>query len=83
MGTYQKLPMVTSAECMETSLDKEMERKMKLNEGELRIYYLVTEGSNEILEKTLRKVLEKLGYRYWASGFSDSSGIRELQFIKE
>ena len=55
---------------------------MELKENECRIYYKVIKGRFFEFEKELEKLLEKHGYKKWASGYNLTNGVRDLCFEK-
>lgn len=55
---------------------------MELKEGQLAIFYNEYHAINRELDNALREVLLKFGYRWWASGCSRITGIRDLAFDK-
>lgn len=56
---------------------------MKLEMGDLRIYYRDQSKINSELDNALEEVLKKFGYTRWASGCETATGIRDLAFDKE
>jgi len=57
---------------------------MELNPGEVRIYYRTKVGDIDTeLDEALGVVLEKFGYRRWASGFEIAIDVRNLVFGKK
>ena len=53
---------------------------MKLDEGDIRIYYKTKGGSNLDLDDFFRLLLKLMGYRFYASGMDMATGVRDLSF---
>ena len=55
---------------------------MKLDEGDIRIYYKTKGGSNFDLDDFFRLLLKLMGYQFYASGMDMEIGVRDLCFEK-
>lgn len=55
------------------------EAKMKLKPGEIKIFYQ-EESPNENLDEDLEKLLDKHGFKRWASGYDLIDRVRDLAF---
>ena len=57
--------------------EKGMEVRVAQDDTNLRVYY---DGFDPDLDMVLTKVLESLGWTWWASGFSHLTSVRDLAF---
>ena len=53
-----------------------------MEKGELKIYYNNNGAKDEVLENALETLLKILGYKKWASGMEEKTGICDINFFK-